>query len=621
MNEPVTRSRRRNAAVLFALAFLIILLITGVVLVKNAAETARNLAEKSCAYDPGYAGTNYAENPELGSGFFRRTAAAEEFLVATNSPHATDAACRALAGGGTAADAVVAAQYALGLVEPQSSGPGGGAVAVYFDADSSQVSVYNATVFAPWGDTADDPTDLSDLERVGVPQTDRLMERLQRDHGSQDLADLVGPVAELAENGFTVSPRLGGAAARRSSLFKDGAPGAFLRVDGSLPEAGDTAHNPAYAEHLRRVADRGARLSDDDAASIQRQLQEQAPGRSDRTQAEALVTDWQGGDASSLVAESPLCTPYQGHQVCGSADTGTGNMVVAEALGILDHLDLARLTPKAGGEDLVARSTAAHLMAEAERLAFANANTWMADPQEDPDRSRAYLEDAVRNARGLEKKAGSIHQKRTLDSPQADKLPYGGDYQDSEDEGTSQITVRDADGNVASVTTTLQKDFGSGLVVDGYFLNNSLDNFANTVKKGEPNQRAGGRHPRTTMAPAVVTRDDDAVLALGSPGGRKIPAYNLKVIVGVLDWNLSPYDAIRMPNFGADSRHGAFVEARPPGDPRENDKLVARLEEWGQNVEVTTADSGLAVIRVDPGQASGGADPRRHGLVLGGSGP
>lgn len=621
MNKPAARPRRRIAVVLSVLAFLIILLIAGVVLVKNAAETARDLAEKSCSYDPAYAGANYAENPELGSGFFDRAGAAEGFLVATNSPHATDVACRALADGGSAADAVVAAQYTLGLVEPQSSGPGGGAVAVYFDAGSSEISVYNATVFAPWGDTADDPSDLSDVERIGVPQTDRLMQRLQQDHGSQELADLVGPVAELAESGFTVSPRLADAAARRSSLIEDGGPGAFLQVDGSLPQAGDTAHNPAYAEHLRRVADRGALLTDDDAASIRRQLEAQVTGRGDRAQAEALVADWQGGDASSLAAEDPLCTPYQGHQVCGSADTGTGNMVVAEALGILEHLDLARLTPKVDGDDLVARSTAAHLMAEAERIAFANANTWMADPQEDPDRSRAYLEAGVRDARGLEKKAASIHQKRTLDDPRADKLPYGGGYEDSEDEGTSQITVRDADGNVASVTTTLQKDFGSGLVVDGYFLNNSLDNFANSVKKGEPNQRAGGRHPRTTMAPAVVTRDDTAVLALGSPGGRKIPAYNLKAIVGVLDWDLSPYDAVRMPNFGADSRHGAFVEAEPPGDPGENAKLIARLEEWGQDVEVTTADSGLAVIRVDRGKASGGADPRRHGLVLGGGGP
>lgn len=624
MSAPANWLTRRGLIVAVAFLVLIVLIISGVAVAKRKAESSRAFAESSCGYSPEYNGTNYATDPTVGEDYFRRTVTADGFLVATNSPYATAAACRILADGGTAADAVVAAQYTLGLVEPQSSGPGGGALAVYFDSDSSQVEVYNASVFAPRGDTAEDSVESSDLLRVGVPQTDRLMERLQKDHGSKKLSDLTEPAAQLAEGGFTVSPRLAEAAGRRSSLFEDGAPGSFLQVDGSngrVPTAGDTARNSAYAEHLRAVADRGATLSEADAAGIIDQLGTISSDPDDRAQAEALVADWQGGDASSLSAAEALCTRYRGHEVCGSADTGTGNMVVAEALGILDHLDLARLTPKRSGDDVVARSTAAHLMSEAQRIAFANANTWMADPAANPDRSRSYLEHVVQDASELKKKAKSIHQKRSLDSPQADELPFGGDYEDSEDEGTSQITVRDADGNTASVTTTLQRDFGSGLAVNGYFLNNSLDNFSASATEGEPNGRAGGRHPRTTMAPLVVTRDGAAVLALGSPGGRKIPAYNLKALVGVLDWNLSPYDAIRMPNFGADNRNSVFVEARPPGEPDENKKLRDRLEEWGQNVDGAVADSGLAVISVDGEQLTGGADPRRHGLIRGGGSP
>ncbi|MGP9723116.1 gamma-glutamyltransferase [Corynebacterium sp. AOP40-9SA-29] len=462
-------------------------------------------------------------------------------MVSTPDPDATRAACTVLAEGGTAADAVVAAQYVLGLTEPNYSGPGGGGLVVYYDAQTGETSSFDGTVYA------------SDAEgSIGVPQTDRLMDSLRQAHGVKSLAELTEPARTLASDGFVVTERLAAAMNARHGIFEE------------LPAAGDVLTNPEYAEYL---------------------------------------ADLEGTD-EPIEASDPLCVDYQGHSVCGSHSTATGMMVVAEALGILDRLDLARLTPKDG----VPRATAQHLVMEAERIAFTDANTWMGDGTE------RYVDQIVTDDDHLDDAADSIRQKTTLsDLEPTDLDGLSGEYEDSDDQGTSQVTVRDSAGSMASLTTTLQRSFGSGKQENGYFLNNSLDNFSANADAGDPNYREDGAHPRTMMSPVLVFDGDDPVMALGSPGGRKIPSYVVKALVAMVDWDLSPDEAVAMPNFGATNRNSVYA-AR--GDA-EQARMRGLLEDWGHDLEPGRFDSGLSVIRVRDDQVEGAADHRRDGSIAG----
>ncbi|MGP9761115.1 gamma-glutamyltransferase [Corynebacterium sp. AOP12-C2-36] len=487
-----------------------------------------------------------------GDGGVEATGSVDGGMVSTPDPAATEAACGVLADGGTAADAVVAAQYVLGLTEPQYSGPGGGGLVVYHDAQSGTTESFDGTVYAPQDDTSYDD------ESVGVPQTDRLMDSLRARFGTKSLEDLTAPARTLASEGFEVTERLAKAMSARSELFDD------------LPEAGDTLTNEQYAEYLA-----GLKGTDD-----------------------------------PIEPSDPLCVDYQGHSVCGPDSTQTGMMVVAEALGILDRLDLARLTPKDG----VPRATAQHLVMEAERIAFTNANTWMGEETEaTEDYLGDYVEDIVTDEDHLDDAADSIRQKKTLSGLDPEELGgMDGEYEDSDDQGTSQVTVRDSAGSMASLTTTLQRSFGSGKQENGYFLNNSLDNFSRRAEPGEPNHREPGVRPRTMMSPVLVFGSgDDPLMALGSPGGRKIPSYVVKALVAMVDWDLSPDEAVRMPNFGATNRNSVY-SAR--GDA-EQKKMRGLLEDWGHDLESGRFDSGLSVIRVQDPRVSGAADHRRDGSV------
>lgn len=413
-------------------------------------------------------------------------------LVVTPDRYASDIACRVLAAGGTAADAVVAAQFTLALTEPQSSGPGGGAVAVYYDAGTDELRTWNAAVPAP-----QDGGTLS-----GVPQTPQLMRSIHDDFGVADFDTVLATVAELAEDGFVASPRFAGALERRVDIL-EALP--WPGVDAqNLPHAGDELTNPAYAAYLRDL---------------------EVTGR--------------------IEPEEPLCTGYRGHEVCGSGSTGTGMMVVGEALGIMDRADI--------GDDL------RHVVTEAERLALANGNTWMQDPEVDPALSQAYLDSLVTDPEHLQRQADRIDPDATLGHIEPDRLVGNqGTYLPNLEEGTSQITVRDGHGSIASVTTTLHQHFGTGELVDGYFLNNSLNNFSPGSKT--TNQRAPGVRPKTAMSPVIVFEDGDPVLALGSPGGGAIPSYVIKTIVGFLDEGMSARDAVDSPNYGATGRDATYTE-------------------------------------------------------------
>lgn len=534
------------------------------------------------------------------------------FAVATTHPQAAWAACTVLAQGGSAADAVAAAQLALGVVEPMSSGPGGGALAVYYDAHTRSLSSYDGTVVAPKDETGDA------LSSAGVPHTLALLASLRADYGVLDASSIAEPARDLASDGFTVSERFADAAASDGSPLTDtglaeklyGAEGA----DGIT--AGETLTNRAYADFLGSWVDTDGALSKDTIESLANELPDVA-GRAN------FAREWHDAAAAEV---DPLCVTFQDTEVCGVGSPATGTPIVAQTLGILNHLDPARHEPYDNDGLRVARTTAAHEIIEAERIAFANANTWAGDPAGDKAQEAiadGYINDIVTDRRTLKDEAKSIRKKRPLKEPEAERLDgVAGKYRDFEEEGTAQISVRDGEGSFASVTTTLQKNFGTGLTAGGFFINNSLDNFGSDDQR-EPNARAPRRHPKTTMSPLIITDNGgDAVAALGSPGGKSIPSYNIKTTVALTAWGLAPDQAVTMPNFGATGRHSAYVETPKHEDlPRDMKRMRKVLERWGHSLDTGEADSGTSVVTFIDGTVAAAADPRRGGGAAASSAP
>ena len=538
----------------------------------------------------------------------------DEPVVSTSDPYASWAACGALAKGGTAADAAVAAQLVLGLTEPQVSGPGGGSVAMTRDGKSDALQSYDSTVYAP---ASYEPGE-SAGSRIGVPSTLQLMRTLNEDAGKLDLAELAEPAVRLAHDGFEVSERLVQAVeeAKYPAITQD-----LYGKDAIAP--GDTVHNPRYGDLIGAWAEADGRISDADMDSLRDDLRNAAADEADEKALDALASTWSDGRDEAPKGQDPQCVDYEGANVCGVDSPATGSNIVLPALGILDHEDLGRLAPYDNKGYKVPRSTAAHLMVEAERLAFTEGNTWMGDPGDDgalQDITKRYRDEVVMNQDYYRDAAQQIHQKRSIKSPEPTKL---GDtpYRDFNEDGTSQLSITDRDGNVVSMTSTLQSYFGSGVVAGGFPLNNSLDNFTGESPE-EPNSPAPLRHPKTTMSPMILTRDaqgekgGNEVLAIGSPGGTKIPSYVIKNIVATQAWGLSVEDAVRMPNFGSTTRSASYIETDGDyGKLKDVKRAKKRLQEWGHSVDTGTADSGANLVSTSEEKNTAAADPRRDGAA------
>ncbi|WP_158268629.1 gamma-glutamyltransferase [Corynebacterium yudongzhengii] len=565
-----------------------------------------------CGITPGYETHLVSEDPEKFAADTSAHVPADGFMAVTPHPEATRVACEVLRERGSAADAIVAAQYVLGLVEPAASGPGGGALVTYADK-SGTVESWDGTVYAPAEDTGERRNG-SRVREVGVPRVDALLRDLHAAHGAgASFSELTEPAVHLAREGYTVDTRLAGEIEAHPDLLGS-TDSAVRRVFGDDPQVGDTIVNSAYADYVEETA---RRIDEDEPLQgidkrAETSLRNQV-GAED--QAEVLVDDWRKNQSAAVEPDDALCEDFQDLEVCGSPSPATGMMITAHVLGIVDDLDLARLTPyQVDSPQPVMRATAAHLLSEAERLAFADANAYMGDPAPHPELSRAYREKIVTNPEYHAELADAITQQETLPEPSPRRLPGfpNPSYAEYWEEGTSQVSVRDFRGNTASMTTTLGAKFGSKLMVNGFFLNNSLANFT----RG-PNQRAAGLHPKTTMSPVVVLRNGEPMAALGSPGGNKIPAYVLKTLLAWNLWGLDPNAAVLMPTVGAVSRNQVLAE--PPLKHSEDfDKQVTLLKRWGQDVETQTMDSGVSFVVLDDEGLHGAADPRRHGLARGG---
>ncbi len=535
-------------------------------------------------------------------------------MVVAANPHAVEAGVAVLERGGSAIDAAVAVQVVLGLVEPQSSGIGGGAVALYWDADENRLYAYDGREVAPASATPDlfigeDGKPLGFREAVlggksvGVPGVVAMLDMMHKAHGKLAWKTLFDYGIGLADGGFAVSPRLHGLLARFKPLtYSMPDTAGYLYTDEGEPLAvGFSLVNAEYAETLRRIAAYGARkgfyegpVAEAIVAAVQN-----AP----RNPTEMTLEDL--ARYQPKVREA-LCVPYRGRSVCGMPPPSAGGVTVGQVLSFLEPFNLAAMGP--GSLEAV------HLITEAQRLAYADRYQHLADtdfvdvPLQgllDPDylRSRGQLIDPAKSM-GIAKPGTP-----PAESDRTDRAPdVSPTYP-----GTSHFSIIDADGNVLSMTTTIEFAFGSHLMAGGFLLNNQLTDFSyEPTRDGKPiaNAVAAGKRPLSSMSPTIVF--DGAgkpEIAIGSPGGTRIPPYVIKTLIGVMDWGLSMQEAIEAPHYL--NRNGA-TQLEQGTDVAE---LQAGLEALGHEVRVSGINSGLHGFRITAQGLDGGADPRREGVV------
>lgn len=548
-------------------------------------------------------------NPEAATASVQREkVSSAASMVVTAHPLATRAGLSMLDQGGSAVDAAIASQLVLGLVEPQSSGLGGGGFLLLFQPDKGLLS-YDGRETAP----AASPLDRFELDgktmsfkqavnsgrSVGVPGLMRALELMHQDGGRLPWASLFRPAIDLAEQGFEVSPRLHALIADNPGLAdKPAARAYFLDEQGRPWPVGHRLRNPAYAQVLKVLAQQGA-----DAFYT---------GELARDMTAAVAADPIPGDLSEAdlrdyraLRREPLCMDWQRWALCGMAPPSSGPLTVMQMLGILQHTPIASLEPQS--------AQAIHYFAEAGRLAFADRDAWVADPA-----FVAVPQQAMLAPDYLKARAALIRPDRSLGhappgQPLAGRQPAG----DSTLElpSTTHLSVADAQGQVVSMTTSVESAFGSKIMVRGFLLNNQLTDFALSPRdeagRLSVNRVEPGKRPRSSMAPMMVLENDRPVIALGSPGGSAIISYVAQTLTGMLMWNLDAQQAVSLPHYGSRNRAteleaGTAVTAQ-----------AQALRAMGHEVREQPFPSGTHVIRWTPNGLEAGVDPRREGLALG----
>ena len=556
-------------------------------------------------------------SPEAATGW--RTAdiaTAKSFMISAANPAAVDAGLEILRAGGSAADAAIAVQLVLNLVEPQSSGLGGGAFILHWDAAGRELKGYDGRETAPAAATPDrflvegrprkfDEAVFGGLS-VGVPGVLRLLEAVHKRHGRLPWARLFAPAIKLATDGFRVSPRLHlllrweGAAG-----FSPAARRYFFDQTGSAWPAGYLLKNPQLAATLRAVAEGGADAFYNGAIA---EAIVGAVHAAPNHQGDITAADLAGYSAKE---REPVCVGYRRYRVCGMGPPSSGGMAVAQVLKLIEPFDLGK------GPAGIMSARALHLIAEAEKLAFADRDAFIGDPDFVPAPVGLLNAGYLDARRGLINPAAAMGRPGPGAPPQTASRNFGDD-ETIEAPGTSHFSIVDRDGNVLAMTTTIESGFGSRLWAGGFLLNNELTDFAfrPVDRNGRPlaNAVGPGKRPRSSMAPTIVFDEAGKPwAALGSPGGSRIILYVVKTLVALIDWQLDAQAATALMNFG--SRGGPFeIEIDQPSAIWH----ALKVKPYGHRVSADLLNSGThaIVVRKD-GMLEGGADPRREGVARG----
>ena len=549
-------------------------------------------------------------NPEAATGSqAKQLVRAKHYMAAAANPLATEAGRAILREGGSAVDAAIAMQLVLGLVEPQSSGLGGGAFMVVFNAKHKQLETIDGRETAPLTATPDrfmqDGRAMPFMQAVnsgksvGTPGLLRALELAHQRHGKLKWARLFDAAILLAEEGFTVSPRLHMQIANNKDLLEQTAARSYFYVNGGAHPVGTRLKNPAYAEVLRRVAAEGV------SAFYQGSI---------ATKIVAAVREHERAGDLSLedLAEyrakvrEPVCSVIRVYKICGMGPPSSGGIAVLQMLGMLQQHHL---------EDMQPNSLAAvHYFSEAGRLAFADRDRYVADPDFITVPVHALLAPDY-----LQRRGALIDSRFSMGRATAGELPLklsmrGMDHAADLPSTTHMVSI-DQQGNAVSMTSTIEFEFGSKIFVQGFLLNNQLTDFSLTPTDQTgaliANRVEAGKRPRSSMAPLIVLKDKKPFLLLGSPGGSAIINYVAKTLIGVIDWQLDVQQAIALPNMGSRNKEtelerGTVLE-----------KHQSDLQAMGHRVTIMPFPSGVQAIMSEKNGLSGGADPRREGSASG----
>ena len=535
-------------------------------------------------------------------------------MVVAAHPLATKAGLEILRAGGSAIDAAIAVQLVLTLVEPQSSGIGGGGFLLHYDPASGRIESYDGRETAPASakpdmflDAEGKPLDFYDAVvgglSVGVPGTLRMLELAHRDHGKLPWARLFAPAIRLAEEGFPISARLAAQIASDPYLPQMPAARAYFFDAAGAPLAAGAVHkNQTLADALKIIAAAGAdafytgKVAGDIAKAVN--TASPRPGK-------MTLSDIAGYRA---IKRPVLCGDYHRYRICGMGPPSSGGVAVLQIMGMLERYKLAELPPQAPG--------AVHIIAEASRLAFADRDRYLADNDFTNVPLRGLLDRGYLQAR-----AGLIRPDQAMEAASPGKpgdatVLGGAQMPQLEPVSTSHMVIADAAGDVVTFTSSIENEFGARLMVDGFLLNNQLTDFAfrpATDGRAAANRVEPGKRPRSSMSPTLVfdRRSGEPAYALGSPGGPNIIGYVVQALVGLLDWGLSPAEAIAAAHYL--NRNGSTILEAEAG----MEDTGRKLERLGHKIDYRELNSGLNIIAFKDRRLIGASDPRREGIALG----
>ncbi len=550
--------------------------------------------------------------PEAATGVYQQQlATAKHYMVAAAHPLATEAGRAILAKGGSAVDAAIATQLMLGLVEPQSSGLGGGAFMLHWQARQQQLTSFDGRETAPQSATPllfsenGKVMDWRDAyvggKSVGVPGVVAMLYAAHQQYGKLPWADLFSDAIQTAEQGFSVSSRTASQLAKGWNKgiteFYDSKQ--YFFPHGKPVAEGEILKNPAYAATLKLIAKNGpdAFYHGELAKAISDRVQS-APVNPGKLSVSDLAS-------YKAVQRDAICMPYRAYKVCGMAPPSSGGIAVLQILGILQHYDISKLAPNS--------LKATHMLAQAAKLAFADRERYLADPAfvtvpvegmlaKDYLANRAALIDLTKA--GKPAVAGVPAGAPALISASSPELP-----------NTSHFSIVDSEGNAVSMTTSIENVFGSGLMVGGFLLNNQLTDFSLSPQQNGylvANRVEGGKRPRSSMAPMMVfDQHNKPVLLIGSPGGSRIINYVAQSIVAVLDWKLDVQQALSLPRITHRNDYLALEKHTVL------EQQLGALKDMGYKVQIQDLNSGLHAISISEAGLQGAADPRREGRVAG----